>query len=68
MNQKALSLSKALEEDRLEEFIEQAERSPAASGPAKVSDFDKLVKVIVKPTQSKDQTSHSACDDDSLEK
>ncbi len=59
---KPLSLSEALASNRLEEFIEQAERQGV--GPISEADFEAaLVGLIALPPE--DQTSHSPAPDGS---
>lgn len=52
-----LSLSQALRENRLEDFIRQEEERGVA--PVKGSDFDRALKLLVRPRQSAGQTSRS---------
>lgn len=61
-----LSLSKALKDGRLQDFIAQAEAS--GIGPANENDVMKALATTIKPHQSEDQTSRSACGDDLSEK
>lgn len=52
-----LSLRKAINNGRLDDFIDQAEA--AGIGPIRAADFDVAVSRIIKTEQSDDQTSHS---------
>lgn len=58
-----LSLSQAIREDRLEEFIQQAEASGV--GPISQADFDTAATKVIKSGQSEDQTSRSVSRDGS---
>jgi hypothetical protein len=60
-----LSLSAAIKEGRLPDFIAQEEARGV--GPIDRSEFDALTAALVKAPQSGDQTSHSASGDGSTE-
>jgi hypothetical protein len=62
----ALTLSEALASDRLEEFIEQAER--AGVGTASEAEFGDALTRVVKAPRPEDRTSRSASRDGSTEK
>ena len=53
-----LTLKKAIETDRLEEFIRQAEAADV--GPADEKAFFKATAKVIKPSLQSDQTSRSA--------
>jgi len=49
-----ITLTEALKENRLEEFIQQQENSGVA--PIYETDFNNLAKSVIKSSKSKDQT------------
>lgn len=59
----SLTLSQALEESRLSEFVEQEEKR--GIGPADRKELKRLLRRAAKSRQSEDQTSRSACGDGS---
>jgi hypothetical protein len=61
-----LSLSKAIKEDRLGDFILQQEA--AGVGPTNEPDFLSAASKVIKHEQQSDQTSRSASRDGSTEK
>ena len=63
---KTLTLSKALKECRLEEFIQQEEARGVK--PVKSSKLDHALSRVIKSGQSEDQTSRSASRDGSTGK
>ncbi len=62
-----LTLSEAITNGRLDEFIEQEEKR-LAPHTIEQTEFDEALSIIIRPRQSVDQTSHSAFDDDLNEK
>lgn len=60
---KHLTLSKALEANRLEQFIQQEEAR--GIGPTTSKKFDRLAEAVIKSPQSEDRTSRSRDDDGS---
>ncbi len=61
-----ITLSKALAENRLEEFIQQQES--AGVNPVVEKDFQQLTEKLIKSEQSEDQTSRSVSRDGSTGK
>ena len=61
-----ISLSQAIEQNRLEEFIQQAERDGIAVDNRQT--FDSALTSVIKPPQSEDQTSRSPSPGDSTGK
>ena len=66
MDEEFLSLSEALNTDRLEEFIQQ--QKAAGVGSIREADFDQLSETLIKSEQSADQTSRFASRDGSTGK
>lgn len=62
-----LTLSEAITNGRLDEFIEQEEKRLLPYTIEK-TEFDEALSIIIRLRQSIDQTSHSAFDDDLTEK
>ncbi len=62
MPKKRLSLKKARELNRLDDFISQEEKRDLGSSDLK--QFNKALKTLIRPPQSEDQTSRSpsVCD------
>ena len=60
-----LTLSEAVKDGRLQEFIAQEEARGV--GPIDRAEFDALTAALVKAPLSEDQTSHSASGDGSTE-
>ena len=61
-----LSLSEAIKDGRIDEFIAQEEMR--GTGPIDRAEFDRAVAEIIKAQQSKDQTSRFASGDGSTGK
>lgn len=61
-----LTLSKALKEKRLQEFID--EREAAGVGPISEKEFNSVASTVIKSGQSEDQTSRSVSPGDSTGK